>query len=67
MDPEQIMDDLSRELTETLKQMRKAKTAEEQLAYSQVVKNLSESMGVFLRLISDMMGMDFDDDDMFDA
>ncbi len=67
MDPEQIMDDLSRELTETLKKMRKAKTAEEQLAYSQVVKNLSESMGVFLRLISDMMGMDFDDDDMFDA
>ncbi len=67
MDPEQIMDDISRELTETLKKMRKARTAEEKLAYSQVVKNLSESMGVFLRLVSDMMGMDFDEDDMFDA
>ena len=67
MDPEQIMDDLSRELTETLKKMRKARTAEEKLAYSQVVKNLSESMGVFLRLVSDMVGMDFDEDDMFDA
>ena len=67
MDPEKIMDDLSRELADTLKLMKKARTAEEKLAYSQVVKNLSESLGVFLNLISGIMGMDFDDDDaMFD-
>ena len=65
MDPEKIMDELSKELTDALKMMRKVKTAEEKLAYSQVVKNLSESLGVFLRLASDMMGMDFDEDDLF--
>ncbi|RUM38205.1 MAG: hypothetical protein DSY58_02580 [Desulfobulbus sp.] len=67
MDPELIMDELSRELTDTLKKMRKAKTAEEKLAYSQVVKNLSSSLGVFLGLITNVMDMGFDDDDMFDA
>jgi len=52
-------------LTEALQMMRKAKTAEEKLAYSQVVKNLSESLGIFLRLVSDMMGMGFDENDLF--
>ena len=34
--------------------MKKAKTAEEKLVHSQTVKNLSESLGVFLNFMSDM-------------
>lgn len=62
MDPEKIMNDLSKELQGSIKAMTKAKTVEEKVAYSQVVKNISESLGVFLSLASDMMAIDFDDD-----
>jgi len=62
MDPDKIMDNLSKELTGALKAMSKAKTVEEKVAYSQVVKNISESLGVFLNLASDMMPFDLDDD-----
>jgi hypothetical protein len=62
MDPEKLMDELSKELSASLKAMSKAKTAEEKKLYSEVVKNLSDSLGVFLGLISDMM-MDYDLDD----
>ncbi len=62
MDPEKLMDALSEELLETLKAMAGAKTVEEKRQYSEVVKNLSESLGVFLRIVSDMM-MDYDMDD----
>ena len=62
MDPEKLMDALSEELLETLKAMAGAKTIEEKRQYSEIVKNLSESLGVFLRIVSDMM-MDYDMDD----
>ena len=62
MDPEKLMDALSEELLETLKAMAGAKTIEEKRQYSEIVKNLSESLGVFLRIASDMM-MDYDMDD----
>lgn len=65
MDPEKLLDDLSKELSATLKAMAKAKTVEEKLHYSEIVKNLSESLGVFLSLISDMAPYGFDDEDMF--
>ena len=55
MDPERIMAGISREIDMTLKAMGKAKTPEEKLVYSETVKNLCESLGVFLNLMSDMM------------
>jgi hypothetical protein len=63
MEPEKIMEGMSNELLATIKAMAKAKTVEEKVAYSQVVKNLSESMGVFLSLAETMMDeYDFEDD-----
>lgn len=61
MDPEKIMDDLAKELSAALKAMAKAKTVEEKLAYSQIVKNLCDSLGVFLGLASEMMGFDMEE------
>ena len=60
MDPEKLMDGISNEMLTTLKAMGKAKTPEEKLVYSETVKNLSQSLGVFLSLVSDMGP--FDDD-----
>lgn len=60
MDPEKIMDGLAKELLSALKDMAKAKTADDKLRYSQIVKNLSDSLGVFLGLASEMMGDDFE-------
>jgi hypothetical protein len=40
--------------------MAKAKTPEEKLAYSEIIKNLCDSLGVFLNLISEVAP--FDDD-----
>jgi len=63
MDPEKIMAGISKEIEVTLKAMGKAKTPEEKLTHSEIVKNLCESLGVFLNLLSDMMPCDDDDDD----
>ena len=64
LDPEIIMGNVSKELTAAIKAMAKAKTIEEKVAYSQIVKNMSESLGVFLSLANDMMALeDFDEDD----
>ncbi len=64
-DPEKLMNDLSKELSNALKAMSKAKNTEEKLKYSEIVKNLTESLGVFLSLISDMVPMDYDGEDPF--
>lgn len=64
MDPEKLMNDLSKELTAALKAMAKAKTPEEKLLHSQIVKNLCESLGVFLSVISDMAPYGFDEDEL---
>lgn len=63
MDPEKLMTGLSREILAALNAMGKAKTAEEKLAYSATVKNLCESLGVFLNLMDNMALYDDDDDD----
>jgi len=63
MDPEQLMNSLSEELENSIEDMRQAQTVEERLRHSEIVRNLSESMGVFLKLISDVMSADFDDFD----
>lgn len=67
MDPEQLMEALSRELHATLKAMAQVEDLEEKRRYSEIVHNLSQSLGVFLRLASDMIGLDFDEFDKFDG
>jgi hypothetical protein len=54
MNPDKLIEDISKELEANLKAMSKAKTAEEKVAYSQVVRNLSESLGIFLSLACEM-------------
>lgn len=44
MNPEKLMEDLMKELGVALKAMSKAKTVEEKLVHSQIVKNLCESL-----------------------
>ncbi|MEA3410731.1 MAG: hypothetical protein U9R74_04235 [Pseudomonadota bacterium] len=63
MDPEKIMDGVSKEIITTLKAMEKAKTAEERLMYSKTVRNLCSSLGVFLNLMSEMYQLTDGDDD----
>ena len=62
MDPEKIMDDLSKELNSALKAMAKAKDVNEKEVHSRIVKNLCESLGVFFSLTSEIMSFDSDDD-----
>jgi hypothetical protein len=62
MDPDKIMDNLSNEINRTLKSMAKTKDVNEKEAYSRIIKNLCESQGVFLKLASEMMSLDLDDD-----
>ena len=54
MEPDKLMEGISKEMSTALKAMGKAKTTEEKLMYSEIVKNLSESLGVFLNLMSEM-------------
>ena len=61
MDPEKIMEGLLIELSTTLKAMSKVKTIEEKMQYSEIIENLCDSLGVFLNLASDMMGLDFEE------
>jgi len=63
MDPEKLMAGISKETLAALNAMGEAKTAEEKLAYSATVKNLCESLGVFLSLMETMSLYDQDDDD----
>jgi len=62
MDPEKIMEGLSKELNSALKAMAKAKNVNEKEAYSRIVKNLCDSLGVFFDMASEMMSYDSDDD-----
>lgn len=62
MDPDKIMDGLSKELNFALKAMAKVKDVDEKEVYSRIVKNLCESLGVFLNFASEMIPFNFDDD-----
>lgn len=64
MDPDKIMDGLSKELISAMKAMSKTKDLNEKEAYSRIIKNLCESQGVFLKLASEMMSHEFNDDDL---
>jgi hypothetical protein len=61
MDPEKIMNGISKEIFTALKAMDKAKTPEEKRMYSEIVKNLCDSLGVFLNLLGDIASYDDDD------
>jgi hypothetical protein len=55
MNPEKIMDGITKEIGVALKALSNAKTIEEKVAQSQIIKNLCESLGVFLDLATTMM------------
>ena len=61
MEPDKVMDGLIGELEDAFKKMAKVKTVEEKLQYSKIVKNLCESLGVFLDLAGDVMPYDFEE------
>lgn len=63
MDPEKMMVGISNEILTSIKDMAKAKKPEEKLTHSKTIKNLCESLGVFLNLMSEMDLYDSDDDD----
>lgn len=63
MDPERIMNGISKEISAALKAMAKADSPEEKLRYSEVVKNLCDSLGVFLHLLSDMGPYDYEEEE----
>lgn len=62
MDPGKVIDSLLDELAATVKAMSKTKSVDEKVVYSQVVKNLSESLGVFINAANRMMADDYDFD-----
>ena len=62
MDPEKIVEGLSKEVISVLKAMSKAKDVNEKEVHSRIVKNLCESLGVFFDLASEIMPFDFDGD-----
>lgn len=59
MDPEQLMNALGNELGKSIQDLRGEDDLDKRIKKSEIIKNLSESMGVFLRLISDVMSKDF--------
>lgn len=61
MDPEKIMSGISKEIFAALKAMEKAKTPDEKRLHSEVVKNLCDSLGVFLDFLNDAALIDDDD------
>lgn len=63
MDPEQLFEKISDEMNSALQAMAEAATVEEKLQYSEIVKNLSKSLGVFLEAaMGDITPFDFDDE-----
>jgi hypothetical protein len=61
MEPDKIMENLFEELGSALKALSKVKTVEEKVSYSQVIKNLSESLGIFLELANPILDDDLED------
>jgi hypothetical protein len=62
MEPDKIIENLFGELAATLKAMSKTKSVEEKLRYSEIVKNLSESLGVFLHMADAFSAMDYEEE-----
>lgn len=58
MNPDKVIEGLMKELDSAIKAMSKAKTVEEKVVHSQIVKNLCESLGVFLNAAQNAMDTD---------
>ena len=63
MHPEIIMEGISKELESALKAMSKVKNIEEKATYSQIVKNLSEALGVFIDMATNIMDYGIGEDE----
>lgn len=61
MDPDVIIDGLTKELAAELKIMSKTKDMNAKETHSRIIKNLCQSLGVFFDLMSEMMPYDPDD------
>jgi hypothetical protein len=66
MNPEAVMECLIDELHITLEKMSKAKKLEDKRQYSEIVKNLSESLGVFFNVATDDWLREGFDEDEYD-
>jgi len=62
MEPDKLIDGISTELNTAFKAMAKAKTVEEKVQYSQIIKNLCQSLGVFIEAANEMIPFDFEED-----
>lgn len=63
MDPDRLIEGITDELNAAFKAMAKAKSVEEKVQYSQIIKNLCQSLGIFINAANDMMPFDFEDDE----
>jgi len=62
MEPDILIEGISKEIDSALKAMKKAKTLEEKLKHSEMIKNLCDSLGMFLNLMMDIPAYDEDGD-----
>jgi len=61
MEPEKLMESISKEIKSALRAMQKATLPEEKLKHSEIIKNLCDSQNVFLGLIAEMSAYEDDD------
>lgn len=63
MEPDRLIEGITDELNAAFKAMAKVKSVEEKVQYSQIIKNLCQSLEVFINAANDMMPFDFEDDE----
>jgi hypothetical protein len=59
-DPTEAIEKLQAEIDRTLKEISKAKTLEEKLQLSELLNNLTESIGVYFDFLTSVMDSDSD-------
>jgi uncharacterized phage protein gp47/JayE len=65
-DPTEAIEKLQSEINKTLKEFSKAKNIDEKLKLSELLNNLTESIGVYFDFLTTVMGSEiegFDEDD----
>ena len=63
MDSEKIIESIYEKLTTTLTEFENAKTLEERVQQSMIIKNLSKALSVFYAMPGSYQAGDFSDDD----
>lgn len=58
MDPEFLLNGILDELEDAIEGMAKSDSVQEKLEYSQIIRNLSMSMGQFLNMAADFMDLE---------